>query len=228
MGEFITIGCNEVISRAKRDYGIKFSGWEYDAIEWIADGVERIGCFPSFEICAKDVTVCEFRARIPCGSESIIGVVRDDNARLSFNSGFAITDTDYIKFLKGGLTALSSLSCSREWYSLQPNWMRFSFEDGHVRVYRMGIPTNEQGFPCVPDVYEVKDALATYICLVLLQKGHTLPSLNYKDATMMWEKKYPQAQNALKMPSVEAAAEFKRNWVDLIPSISREYNFFMT
>ena len=235
MSKIKTVSSKEIISRVKRNFNIKHSGWEFEALEWIADALEIMGASPIYEKCQDGFKVCEHRLKVPCPvdyideirlvhtrsewdhSNNIIKDCHDQSRYIPCINGNKQKDHDYLKTYD---------RARGEWYELNHNYLRFSFEHGKVIVVYEGLPIDEEGFPCVVDDVNVKEACAWYILRSMLLQGWKHPVINFHDAEMAWTKKNPQGRNSVKMPTPDEYAHFKSNWTDLCRGVSREFRSF--
>lgn len=249
MSKIKTVSSKEIIARVKRDFHVKHSGWEYDALEWIGDGLEIIGAEPVYEKCHNGFKVSDHRLKVPCPvdyisevrvihnrddwdySTNMIRDCKESSIRIACINGNRKHKHLFVDpnaaVLSPGLPLISDTNMyAHEWYELGLNYLRFSFRHGKVIIVYEGIPLDEEGFPCVVDDIKVKNALAWYILRGLLLRGYKHPVINFDKADAEWTKFYPQAQNSVKMPTPDEMAFFKSNFTDLCRGITREWRSF--
>lgn len=206
-----------IISKLSRDFGIKPTDWVGDAIEWVGGASEIIGCGSNL-ILAKplEIIIDEYKCKLPCPVEAIIGITYK-RMRLTRRDSQNVEDTKYLKHLP---------HCVEQYYTLNGNYINTSFECGTIRIHYYTLSLDPDGFPCIPDREKTRNAITWYLMKMLLGRGHTHPVFDYIMAEQRWEKYYPQAQNDLKMPSIDDMSKLKDATMRLVPNISREDEFF--
>ncbi len=206
-----------IITKLSRDFGIKPTDWMADSVEWVAGAAQIIGCNTNIVIAKPIETYIEdYKAKMPCNAEVLIGVTYN-RRRLPCRSGQNPEDTRYLGHLP---------YCVDHYYTKNGNYINTSFKEGKVRFHFLSVPLDEEGFPCIVDREKNKNAITWYLMMMLMGKGYTHPIFDYSAAETRWNKYYPQAQNDIKMPSVERMQAFQENHVELVPNLSRYDNYF--
>lgn len=206
---------DRVIARVFRDFKPNNSAWVKDAIEWIGEGLEIIGSYAQYErkpICVK---IIDYKGKLPCELESIEGVEYDGH-RLPYSSA-----TNSVANCCANLPVHSTEYCS-----FNPNYIQTSFPTGEVIIYAQVLPTDNKGFPMIPDDALTIIALSWKVMAALCLRGLTHPVINFEKAEAMWEKFYPQAQNSDNFPDIENYEQFKRRWVNVALNINVQDEMF--
>lgn len=115
-------------------------------------------------------------------------------------------------------------------YSLVPGYIKTNVRDGYLMVSYLAIPTDEKGFPMVPDHPSFINALYWYI----LSKIHysnaiknKIPFDIYLHAHNRWNFYVKQAYGKAMMPStIDELESIKDSHLKLIPNINSGKNFF--
>jgi hypothetical protein len=68
------ISSKAVLAKIYRDFKPGYSGWEADAIEWIGEALDYIGCCSGFEMHSEDAQVKNHRAALPANFYTLRGV----------------------------------------------------------------------------------------------------------------------------------------------------------
>lgn len=215
---YTTISPKAIIAKIYRDYKPNNSSWINDAYEWMGEALDCIRPFNGYIEQCKCVKVVDYRAKVPCDIQFLLGIS---------HCGHQIKRTGSIPSKKHCSKDLTKLPFSlNETYSLNPNYIHTSFKEGEITVYYDGIATDEEGFPLVPDIYEIKEALSWYILMKMCVRGYKHPVVNYQMAEAEWTKFYPRAQNACKMPDIDGYDLFKRTYMGLLRDTDMSDTFF--
>lgn len=158
-----TVSSGQVIARMFRLFHPNTSLWVRDAIESIADGLEEIGIFCGYEEKCFELCVYNYKVKIPCNIEKI-QVIQKNNVNLP---------------LLQSLTK-SKIGIDKNYYYLENNYIKTGFIEGKIEVFAIVLPTDEDGLPLVPDVYEVKNYLAHKAFLDILSTGYKHPVFSYE------------------------------------------------
>lgn len=213
-----TCSINQIIARVFRDFKPSHSGWIDDCVEWIADAIDIMKCGGSYGEQSKTLEVIDYRAKLPCDLDTILGVSKDGK-RMARSGGFNH------KNLKNSCvnTLPQDLNTT---YTLTPNYINTSFEEGCITVYYLGIETDCDGYPTIIDDALYKEALTWYILMKLLGRGFKHQVFTYKDALQSWEKMYPRAQNRCKFPDIDGYELFKKSYLGLVNANNPTTVFF--
>lgn len=213
-----TCSTQKVIAQFYRDFKPSNSGWVEDAIEWIGEAIEIMGCHQGYSEMFKELHVLDYRVKLPCEAESLIGI--------SYKGG-RLARTGGIRHKNPNANCeLNKLTLSLDTYSLNPNYIHTSFQTGCITVYFEGLELDCDGYPFVIDDAMYRKALEWYILMQMLGRGFKHQVFNYKDAMSQWEATYPKAQNKCKMPDIDGMEQFKKTWTGTCRSVNRTNQFF--
>jgi hypothetical protein len=242
-----------VITKVHRDFGIEEGSWIREAVEWIGEVVDGLGVPCVFVRKAQTVEIENFRGLLPCDLYAILAV-EYDGCRLPYTLQ-DIADRETIAITPGGETVNTSAvyitdpektvedkldgyftpgllktagysPYGNDGYYLNPNYIITSFDEGSVRIHYLAFPTDNHGFPTVPDNRYVLEAMAWYILKQLLSSGYRHPVFDWMTAEMKYNEVFLRAQNDIAFPSPERMASIKDSWVRMIPHIQMDKEFF--
>lgn len=213
-----TCSVNKVIGEIFRDFKPSYSGWVSDAIEWIGDAVDTMKAGGSYGEKSKQIEVIDYRAKLPCDIENLLGISYNGR-RLPRSGGLNH------KNLKGSCVNLLVTEVS-ESYTLNPNYIHTTFQEGCITVYYLGIDTDCDGYPMVVDDAVYRAALKWYVLMMLLGRGFKHQVFTYADAEARWKKTYPQARNRCRMPDIDGYQLFKKSWLGAVNSNDPTTVFF--
>lgn len=111
----------------------------------------------------------------------------------------------------------------RDCYYLESDWVKTSFQKGKVCLSYMAFPTDDEGYPLVPDDISFKEAMFWYIHKKILLSGESITNngVDYLFADQQWKYYCTQARNAANYPDIGRMESFMNQWVRLIPNINR-------
>lgn len=214
-----TVSTEAIIAKVYRDFKPSNSGWLSDAIEWVGEAVETIGCFTGYKQISKKFDVIDYRVKLPCEIEQLLGV-EYCNTRLQRSGGINS---------KADCTCLDNLVCHpEESYSMNPNYIHTTFKEGEVTLHYYAIDVDCNGFPTIVDNPKVKEAVSWRIMRGMLLRGHKHQTIDFPTADRMWEKFYPQAQNACKLADPDDYELFKKSWLGLARTTNLTNEMFNT
>lgn len=213
------ISSSAVVGKFVRDFKPTNTAFEADAIEWIAEALDIMHLQPAEILKSASFIVANNRTKIPCDVIAVTAV------QVCAIDGDPIPGTPFLKspsqiHIEDVATSLTPF------YQHRGNFFHFAFEAGEGRISYLGLPVDECGYPLVPDNTKVTNAIQWYILMKWLGQGNTHPTFKYVDIEQRWELHYPRAQNDIKHITPHKMAGILRNWVELVPRINRQDDFF--
>lgn len=250
------VSAKSIIARVYRDYKPSIPGWEASAIEWIGDAMEGIGQSAGLikkstenEGCAGAITVENYRAKLPCDLVNLQAV--EYNGRklpkgtdlTGYGLPTASRTTDIyttngntvITDLEEGLSestgrvidnAIGPEQVVSDYYLINPDYIITSFEEGHIKLHYEAYPTDDEGFPMIPDHRYHKEAAEWLVVRNLLRLGYTNPVIDFDKAHNFWCEYKQLARNKSAYPSIDQMETFKNMWVRLAPNVILPNDFF--
>lgn len=222
------VSCKRVIDKVFGAYGNILSQHSDrligEAIVWIGDALESIGSVINLEDKTAHLTIKNGRTPIPCDLH-IIQSVSYNGAWLRYGSqtfNYNLHCDDCVN---------ATVTEGDHSYTVNPNYIATDIEDDEqICVFYKAFPTDEEGFPLVPDHVAVSECLFWYITTRLMLGGfeHPLKEINYTKAEANYMRYRTQAENQLEMFDIPRFEAFKNSWVRLIPNQNSAHNFFYT
>ena len=221
------ISCKLILAKIYRDFKPGYSGWEADAIEWIGEALDFIGCASGFEKHSEYINAKNHRAALPANFYTLRGVDYLDESLpyggnyTSDKNFFAIEVTPVIMneaLDPNNIVLVNPNGYTGNYYLINPTYIQTSFEEGQILVKYYRYPLDDDGYPMVPDNIYVKKALSWYVAMMMAQGGNLIGPVTYTDATVKWEHACVQAGNDAMFPSPDKAERFRDMWVRLIPA----------
>ena len=105
-----------------------------------------------------------------------------------------LTESKYIK---------NTSTYGVDYYSINPDYIITSFEDGEITIIYQAFMVDEEGFPKIPDTPKYKDAVLWYIIRTMILSGYKHPFISFGDADQMWEVKRKKAANDIKISTLD-------------------------
>ena len=124
----------------------------------------------------------------------------------------------------------------RPQYFIKPGWIVFNKKSGYVKLSYKAIPTDERGYPLIPDLSSYQEAIYWYVVMKLNfskfikgQLGGKLKSANitiYNHIQIQWNFYRNQAYAEAMMPTADDMQNIKNDWNKLIPDCDGNDTFF--
>lgn len=198
--------------------------------------------------------VIDFRAELPCDLVSLYAV-EYNGMRLPYSgdqthfnlwcesrtTNMIPNDGDSVEFgvLAGNSAAAEALNESNLMgrilgdradgasYQINPGYIVTSFETGIIKLHYAKYPTDSEGFPLIPDVEVVKEAMMWYMMKNILMSGYEHPVFRFGDAERRYNSYREEAWVRMRDISVDQAEKMVRTMNRLIPRNYEYENFFM-
>ncbi len=225
-----------------------------DIIKWIGEGIDRCRIKNRQPKDFHCPVIKDYKAKLPCGLISIDGVVYNGR-RLRYGFGlpsvnslshwvkitenqqsYFVTDTesnqqDYNKIRGLDLKQVTEFD-TENYYYVEYGYIKTSFKDaseGEVVILYKKKPTDDEGYPLVPDIEELKEGLFWYVTGKLVFSGFRLadPRMDYDYCDKQATRFFRQAKNEIKRLGIEEKESMYQSWVTLIPPIHYYENFFI-
>lgn len=192
-----TVTTQSIINKVHRDFRIPDTGWYDDAIQWVHDALSEIGTPFVLEHCTKTVKVKEGKIKMPCTIDLFIGVKQNDCFLTKIDKNIKV-DGSYL----------------RTKYQIKGVYILLDFlDDTEFELHWKSFPVDCDGFPLVPNMQSVRNAIEWKIVVMLLQGGYQHPVIDYKTAFDMYENKYKGlATNDLQTPTPDQMNSISQDW----------------
>ena len=232
-GKFIKM--DRVIENVYRDYGFDNLDWIH-CVEWIGECLDLIGAPRTYIEKSTDgneklnhpspVTIADNRGKIPCDLYKVDSVFRCVGGNLIPMR--VSTDSTHLSYFCSGSKDI--INDSDLTYKLNNGIIHTNFAEGEVVFVYLANPTDDQGYPMVPDNIKFIKACQSYIASKVLMKkliqGKTLnPNVVHSiEQDTMWYT--AAADSSARIPTVDDMESWKNNFIRLIPDVNTHGNAF--
>ena len=223
------ISCKAIIAKVYRDLQLKEEEPFMDMIEWLAEALDFIHVYPQYVQKFAKVNICNFKGEIPCDYITLDAVEYNGlNMRYTTNqfgprdhtpSGRYYTPYSYNqdKIANVLLTTNNYLDGYNS-FSITGGYFKTSFKEGELNITYTAMPTDEEGYPLVPDHVSFREALYWYIVYKYLYPkvlNGDVQGQFYQDAYSKWQYYCNQAGAEAIMPDLITLENIKRSYLSL-------------
>ena len=212
------ISSKAVIEQLYADLDFVEEGKWVTMIEWIGQAIEFIDCLNMMQDIQTDLEIRDYRAALPCNFYALVDMAYGGCPVQLVSGSFDADPSD--KSLKGGVVG----------YSVNVGYLEFPLiKKGKVRIAYVGIPTDDDGFPMIPDHASVIEACKKYIVYKMnFTKYITgqIPKYVYDEMKSDWHWYCKQARAKILMPNRQGQEAVKNIFLSMIPNINRASTFF--
>lgn len=116
-------------------------------------------------------------------------------------------------------------------YTIVNSYIKTNKASGYLMVAYQAIPTDNEGYPLIPDDASFMEAIYWYIVMKLLYpqwKQGSIRDAVYYDARRSWNYYCKQAYGNALMPNKDQLESIKNTWLRLIPEIDEHSSGFST
>ncbi|NJO65419.1 MAG: hypothetical protein HC836_47195 [Richelia sp. RM2_1_2] len=219
MSLYPTISAKAIIAKAYADLNVQESQrWEV-WMEWISEALEHIGAFTQYVTKGPiTIPISNYRGNVPCDLVNVLSVTKEN-----YPLRYGLSPYDRV----GG----SGLHKSLYGYTIEYPYITVNFKDGEVKMLYHAVPTDEEGYPLIPDRISLKEACVRYIiykeALPDMRNG-TIDLRLYNKLEYDWQRYAGQARGDLNMPNQDKMESIKNSWLRLIPNIHGHDSFYAT
>ena len=121
-------------------------------------------------------------------------------------------------------------------YFIKPGWLVTNKKNGFIKIAYKAIPTDEKGYPLIPDTPSYQDAIYWYVTMKLNfpkylkgklgGKGVNSSAQIYQNLQQQWHFYRNQAYTEAMMPTSDDMQNIKNEWNQLLPEIDHDKTFF--
>lgn len=232
-GKYISI--EPIISQVYRDLGMDTDINMIDAIEWAGEAMEFIGATVFLKPKVESVIVKAYKAKLPCDLHYIETV-----AGANYTPDEEDCDDKNVPYIpmRYSTDSFHHWYCGKSedhacvsdlTYTVNDSYLFANFDEGRVLISYKAIPTDDRGYPMVPDDVKFKNAVAGHIKwrigFIQWMNGK-MPGAVYQKLEQDRDWYIGAAQTRDKMPSIDMAESLKNNWLRLIPKINQHRDGF--
>ena len=210
-----------ILAKLYRDLGINQEIDELSVVEWCYEALRMIGAYHQFEEISECITLTDGKAELPCGFYRLVDIniqgypvswASNQNMSNYQCEGCRITPccTDYTFYINDRY--------------LITNLNQFPSNQGSTQkacIVYLGIPTDDKGYPMVPDDIYYQKALASYVTYMMdyqnWRKGKTPDKVMMK-AEKDWLFYVNSARGSANMPGLAQLEAIKNVWTKIRPT----------
>jgi hypothetical protein len=114
-------------------------------------------------------------------------------------------------------------------YSIKPGFILTNMPSGYLKLSYDAVPTDEDGYPMIPDLVSFKEAIMWYVTMKLKYPEYLAGRMNreiYYDIRRSWNFYCKQAYGDAMMPNGDALESIGRAWNRLIPDLDARDSFY--
>jgi len=193
-----------------------------DVVEWVAESLQLIGAYSQFDEKVDCIEICEYQAELPCGFHKLMDA--------SYNGLPISWATNTLISQYGCESCKVPPCCTQETFYITESHIKTSFREGKICLAYLAIPTDEEGYPMIPDDVYFDKALKAY-CTYMLDRiefrKQRLPEVAYRDSERDWLWYVAAAKGSANQPNMHQLENLKNTWVKLIPK-QNEFNTFFS
>ena len=116
-------------------------------------------------------------------------------------------------------------------YVVTSNYIKTNIETGYIMMAYQAIPTDNKGYPMIPDDASFIEAIYWYIVMKLYYPqwvGGQIRDAVYYDARRSWNYFSKQAYGNALMPNTDSLESIKNSWLRLVPELNEHASGFST
>lgn len=113
-------------------------------------------------------------------------------------------------------------------YTVKPGFIMTNVPSGYLKLSYSAIPTDEEGYPLIPDLMSYKEAIYWYVTMKMKYPEYLNGRMNrevYYDIRRSWNFYRNQAYAEALMPNEDGLESIKNNWNKIVPEF-RDHNSF--
>lgn len=232
-GKYVSI--ETIINKVYRDLGATDDLNISDAIEWAGEAMEFIGATVYLKEKVESVSVSDYKAKLPCDLHyintvaGVQGTFEDDECPDSSTLYTPMTyTTDAFHHWRCGQSQ-DHCCDSRLTYDINDDYIFPNFEEGKLLISYKALPTDERGYPMIPDDIKFKAAVSSHISWrigFIRWISGKIPGQVYQKLEQDRDWYLGAAQTRDKMPSYDMAENLKNAWTRLIPKLENHSTGF--
>ena len=236
------VSVKNIIAKVFRDLDLREEADFINMLEWSAEALDHIAVFDQLETKFWCTEVNFYKAELPCDMVYINSIsVNGENLKPATNpfgsqhledyntnadSGLAVNIDKVQNAAYAGLLDLRNHNNS---YTIANGYIKLAKKDGTLSISYQAMPTDEEGYPLIPDEVSFREAVYRYIVYKWMYpqvlKGKIDPRM-LADAEQKWNWYCNQAGAKAMMPDQAKLENIKRNYLKLKPDLYRFDSFF--
>ena len=233
-----TISYKRVIENVYRNFKFNYDLDHMDALEWIGSLMGLLGVPIVLEDKIACIVIEDFKGKLPDDMHSIVQTAKmtgpngDNNPDTSDPDKVNLTPMRWStnKFHSKFHCARTDFECTGSiTYVTNQNFIKTNFENGKVAMAYKAIPTDEDGYPSIPDNESWIKAFETEIAyriatILFIQDNMRADKFQWFERERDWY--IAQARNRSLIPDIPKMESDKADWVRYIPNVNSYNEFF--
>ena len=227
-----------VIEGLYRDNDISEEVNYLDIIEWIGESLESVGAYSQYKQKSIELDLCDYRVGLPCDFHKLLSLSYQGNHIMPATStlgNIVPTGSTVDEPLINGQPVTfpqisnSPLAGDGFTYQVNDNFIISNLREGCILLSYLGIPTDKEGFPLIPENYYYIKAIKLYVTYMMDRmqwRQGKLPDKIYMESKNEWQWYTQAARSAAIMPGINEMENFKNQWLRLRPMLDRHAGFF--
>ena len=198
-----SVSAKAVIAKAQMSFQLSGTNWQDWALEWIGDALRAIGnSAGTKDVDGYKIKIKHHKGNLPCDLLELKNVSYKGSKLVL---GIKVGEVD---------------SCD-EYYQIKDlDYITTSFEEGEIEIDYTAYPTDDKGYPLVPDTFQHIEACQYFILFKLCSGGYKHNVWDVKSALDMWNEFSRKASNKKAFPSIDSMHSFKNMWVRQVADVS--------
>lgn len=114
-------------------------------------------------------------------------------------------------------------------YTIKPGFIMCNVPSGYLKLSYDAIPTDEEGYPLIPDLASFSEALYWYVTMKMKYPEYLNGRMNreiYYDIRRSWNFYRNQAYAEAMMPNEDGLESIKNNWNKIVPEFRDHGTFY--
>lgn len=233
-----TVSSGNIIAKLYRDNPNFDSVNNSDLIEWIGEAIEFIAAPMAYEEKVVVVEISNDRAKLPCDLHAVQSIsiypclisetdCPDPIEKNLFTQMRYSTDV-YHMYCKG---ADFADNCSSDYtYKLNDGYIFANHDEGYVMISYWAIPTDDKGWPKIPDNIRYREGVTTHLAWKLARGAWTRGKMSrdmYMDYARERDWYIGSAGNAARILSIDQQESLKNQLVRMIPKLNEHSQGFL-
>lgn len=222
------ISVKTIINRVYRRLNLNEDLPEDDMIEWVGEALLRIGAFSQFIPKVEKLEITNGKVALPCDFYKLMEISHSldtDVITTIYKPLQWKSESFYSEYFCDDCKIQVSTNVTNPYFMINNSYIYTSFTDGCVCISYLAVPTDEDGYPMVPDDEMTLDACTKYIIYQLdyreWRKG-AIQDKVFQHSEREWHFGVGAAKGSLNMPNSQQMETIRNVIQRLIPS--QNYN----
>lgn len=219
----------EVIAKIIRDVGKDVIQPQFieQMPEWCAEFVSMLPSYNTLSTERAELEIDYHTIKFPCGWVFTIGVEYEgmrlplggaetdvrgstlSNVKRKFKKSDVFTAKDHTDY-RSDMIQLPLNKHNKEYYVEDVDGLRFSMEEGVVVLHYRALPTDEMGYPLIPDYPSYKEAMYYWVLQKMMAAGMKHKVFRWQDVFQLYEKYLPMARSEVNKFTPEKAEKARK------------------